>query len=295
MLALRACPINCLFLSWLLLRLGLSSGEAQAKYSETVDPELVTSEGNAAVRFAVARVDGSPASTGYLYVSRDRVRYEIRLPTQYRGQGFDYARSEVLSANATSAFVNASFKAEFRFRDGQKWRFLHIRRTAVERGTKIQESDRLSAQDLADAFNGFDAILAQAEALRRPDGSAPTLTPNRTMPVAASLKVEAQPPGVDVYVDEKFRGRTSQQSGTLVVTDLTLGEHRVRLSLRGFKDSIQNVTVSAGDTGKVDADLVASGPKPLTESELQNLVANGVPKGRILALVAKYGVDFQLT
>jgi len=115
------------------------------------------------------------------------------------------------------------------------------------------------------------------------------------MPVAASLKVEAQPPGVDVYVDEKFRGRTSQQSGTLVVTDLTLGEHRVRLSLRGFKDSIQNVTVSAGDTGKVDADLVASGPKPLTESELQNLVANGVPKGRILALVAKYGVDFQLT
>jgi hypothetical protein len=287
--------IGCLFLLGLLLRLSLARGEAQARQLQPVDPELLTSEGTKVVRFAVAQVDEKPTSTGYLYISRDRVRYEINQPAQLRGQGFDYARSDITQAQTSVTGLSAIVKADFRFRDGHQWRFLHIRRSALAGGTKIHESDRLSAQDLTDAVTRFDSVLAQAQALSSPGDPSSTMAPDRPIAVTVNLKIQAQPPSVDVYVDEKFRGRTSQQLGTLVVTDLAPGEHRVRLSLKGFKDIIRSVLLSPGDTGKVEAKLATSGLKPLSESEIQSLLASGVPKARILALVAKYGVDFELT
>jgi hypothetical protein len=112
---------------------------------------------------------------------------------------------------------------------------------------------------------------------------------------SATLKVIAQPGGIQVYVDDKFKGSTSEKEGVLVVENLQAGSAKVRLSEKGFVDFTQNVTLVAGETAKLETNLAAEGPKPLGEPEIEEALKNGVPKTRIMGLVKQYGVDFALT
>src|SRR3954467_8956006 len=114
-------------------------------------------------------------------------------------------------------------------------------------------------------------------------------------PQTATLKVIAQPGGAQVYVDDKFKGSTSEKEGVLVVENLQPGSSKVRLSQKGFVDYTQSVTLTAGDTAKLETNLAAEGPKPLGEPEIEEALKNGVPKTRIMGLIKEYGVDFVLT
>jgi hypothetical protein len=114
-------------------------------------------------------------------------------------------------------------------------------------------------------------------------------------PKTSTLKVIAQPGGAQVYVDDKFKGSTSEKEGVLVVENLSPGSSKVRLSQKGFVDFIQNVTLTAGETAKLETNLAAEGPKPLGEPEIEEALKNGVPKTRIMGLIKEYGVDFTLT
>ncbi len=114
-------------------------------------------------------------------------------------------------------------------------------------------------------------------------------------PQTATLKITAQPGGIQVYVDDKFKGSTSEKEGVLVVENLPVGAAKVRLSEKGFVDYTQNVTLVAGETAKLDINLAAEGPKPLGEPEIEEALKNGVPKTRIMGLIKQYGVDFALT
>lgn len=114
-------------------------------------------------------------------------------------------------------------------------------------------------------------------------------------PKTATLKVTAQPGGVQVYVDDKFKGSTSEKEGVLVVENLPAGSAKVRLSEKGFVDFTQSVTLVAGETAKLESNLAAEGPKPLGEPEIEEALKNGVPKTRIMGLIKQYGVDFALT
>lgn len=114
-------------------------------------------------------------------------------------------------------------------------------------------------------------------------------------PRTATLKVIAQPGGVQVYVDDKFKGSTSEKEGVLVIENLSPGSSKVRLSQKGFVDSTQTVTLTAGETAKLETNLAAEGPKPLGEPEIEEALKNGVPKTRIMGLIKEYGVDFTLT
>jgi len=114
-------------------------------------------------------------------------------------------------------------------------------------------------------------------------------------PQTATLKVIAQPGGAQVYVDDKFKGSTSEKEGVLVVENLQPGSSKVRLSQKGFVDFTQNVTLTAGETAKLETNLAAEGPKPLGEPEIEEALKNGVPKTRIMGLIKEYGVDFALT
>jgi len=110
----------------------------------------------------------------------------------------------------------------------------------------------------------------------------------------ATLKITAQPGGAQVYVDDKFKGVTSEKEGLLVVENLQPGSVKVRLSQKGFVDFTQNVTLNGGEN-KLETNLAAEGPKPLGEPEIEEALKNGVPKTRIMGLVKQYGVDFVLT
>jgi len=86
--------------------------------------------------------------------------------------------------------------------------------------------------------------------------SAPTTMPARreptlvTVPAArpdiTSLEVYSQPPGALVYLDDEFLGRTDPQSGRLQKGVVAPGRHRVRFSLAGHVDLIQELEIRAG-------------------------------------------------
>jgi hypothetical protein len=114
-------------------------------------------------------------------------------------------------------------------------------------------------------------------------------------PQTATLKIAAQPGGTQVYVDDTFKGSTSEKEGVLVVEGLQPGSAKVRLSQKGFVDFTQNLTLVAGETAKLETNLAAEGPKPLGEPEIEEALKNGVPKTRIMGLIKQYGVDFALT
>lgn len=116
----------------------------------------------------------------------------------------------------------------------------------------------------------------------------------RMAPKTADLTVVTQPGQAQVYLDDEPRGVTSSE-GRLLLKNLSLGAHRLRLSLIGYKEWTQTVELAAGDTKEVEAQLQPSGPKPLTLGEVEEALKNGLPSARVTQLVKEFGVDFALT
>jgi hypothetical protein len=109
------------------------------------------------------------------------------------------------------------------------------------------------------------------------------------------LSVETRPGNVQVYLDDAFKGLTSDREGRLRIEDLAPGAHRVRMNVIGYKEAAQTVELKAGETATVEAKLEPAGPKPLELGEIEEALANGVPPKGITKLVNQYGVDFALT
>lgn len=110
----------------------------------------------------------------------------------------------------------------------------------------------------------------------------------------ASLHLTTHPGGAGAYVDDVFRGATSE-SGSLLIEGLAPGVRRLRLSREGHKQSEQVVTVGAGTITPVEVALERAGPKPLTAGDVEEALRNGVSNARLRAMVREYGVDFDLT
>ena len=68
------------------------------------------------------------------------------------------------------------------------------------------------------------------------------------------LVIESRPGQSQVYVDDEPVGSTSQQ-GRLKLTRLAAGDHRVRISLSGYQDHEETVTLTAGEVTTVAATL----------------------------------------
>ena len=111
---------------------------------------------------------------------------------------------------------------------------------------------------------------------------------------AAGLILLTQPGQVQVYLDDEPRGVTSPE-GRLVLKDLKPGSYRLRLSLAGYKEWSQALTLAAGDAKQTEAKLEPAGPKPLTIADLEQALTGGLSKARVAALVKEFGVDFALT
>jgi PEGA domain len=110
-----------------------------------------------------------------------------------------------------------------------------------------------------------------------------------------TLMLSTEPAGAQVYLDDQFKGITSEQEGKLVVGNVPAGTHRLGVSQAGHKDWAQSITVSPGEELNVQAKLVSAGPAPLTLKEVEDALSNGVSKGRVTTLVNQYGVNFVLT
>ena len=114
-------------------------------------------------------------------------------------------------------------------------------------------------------------------------------------PKFASLRVSTHPGGVQVYLDNKPKGTTSEQEGELVLENLPPGSYKVRLSLPGYKDWTDERTLVAGETLNLEAKLTPAGPKPLSADEVEEALRNGISNKRVMGFVRQFGVDFALT
>jgi len=101
----------------------------------------------------------------------------------------------------------------------------------------------------------------------------------------ATLLLGSTPGEVQVYVDDEFVGKTNTE-GRLKVSNLAVGEHRVRLSLDGYRDREEKMSLAEGTTtyrtdlealkpgatAPVAAVKVAKEPMKAAEPELAGVV-----------------------
>ena len=128
-----------------------------------------------------------------------------------------------------------------------------------------------------------------------------TLQPDSTVNLVARMSLKTadltiltQPGQAQVYLDDEPRGVTSAE-GRLLLRNLSLGAHRLRFALTGFKELTQTVELAAGETKQVEAKLQPAGFKPLGLAEVEDALKNGLPNARVTQLVKQFGVDFAVT
>jgi len=149
-------------------------------------------------------------------------------------------------------------------------------------------ANKLTKQDVVDLLTG-DVPSAEVAAAARKAGIGFPVTPDvereiraaggtddliRTLrsispvapptPQAASpaiLAIASNPGQSQVYIDDEPVGSTSQ-AGRLRLSHLTAGQHRVRISLNGYQDHEETVTLAEGQVSTVAATLQPSaGPQ----------------------------------
>jgi len=89
--------------------------------------------------------------------------------------------------------------------------------------------------------------------------SAPPTTAEVTTPAAArlgSLLINSEPRGALVFLDDESLGATDSTTGRLVKSGVVPGRHRVRVSMAGRQDFVQEVEVGQGGLTSLQATLL---------------------------------------
>ena len=117
----------------------------------------------------------------------------------------------------------------------------------------------------------------------------------KLVPRVSQLLLQTQPGGVQVYLDDAFKGISSDPEGKLRIEGLPPGSYQLRLALLGYKQWKQQLTLTGGETLPVIAKLEPAGPKPLTFEEVEEALKNGISTKKVGEWVKQYGVNFALT
>jgi hypothetical protein len=231
--------------------------------------------------------------TGFLCFSRDRVRYDVKVPLDGTNLGFDHPRTDLITVEK---WANA-WGAKLRFRDGRNWHFLRVRESRIRHGTAgdVSKSEALDSAPLFEAANHFDQLVSELQKRSNPSPGDPRIsTPISTLAAeSATLTVLTHLANVRVYLDSQFKGATGSE-GRLVISQVSTGSHQLKLVSNGRDILTKDFSTSDGDTPTIDF-KEDSGLKPLTEAEIEELFVSGVPRVRIMALITQYGVAFGMT
>lgn len=138
-------------------------------------------------------------------------------------------------------------------------------------------------------LNSFSVEVPPASEL------APSPPPPPEAPKNAALSLLSQPGSVEVYLDDKRRGVTSAEGGKLVLEDLPPGSYKVRLSLAGYRDWAQSVTLAAGQNAELQAVMKVAGPGAFTLQDVVDMLRGEISPKRVATLMQQRGVDFALT
>jgi PEGA domain len=141
------------------------------------------------------------------------------------------------------------------------------------------------------------ALEAQGQATGPAVQPAPVESPKQQPPrerrVAPGMFNIASDPGdAQVYLNDQPRGMTSEEGRETV--SVAPGTYHVRVSLPGYKDFEQEITLASGKSAEITAKLEPVGPPPLTASDMAEMLQGKMSPKRIQALVQERGVDFAL-
>ncbi|HJJ38730.1 MAG TPA: PEGA domain-containing protein [Methanocorpusculum sp.] len=84
-----------------------------------------------------------------------------------------------------------------------------------------------------------------------------TLSP--ATPTTASLTVTSSPSGASVYVDNVYYGISP-----VTVSSLQVGSHSIKVSALGYQDSVNTISVSAGQSVSLPVTLIPTSPAPVS-------------------------------
>ena len=102
----------------------------------------------------------------------------------------------------------------------------------------------------------------------KPEPAPPTAPP--AAPALALLQIEGAPKGAKIYVDDEFRGQVSRE-GRLKIPGLSPEKHVLRVSAEGYKEKVETLELTTGETRTYTPNLVSAvqppaappAPKPL--------------------------------
>ena len=257
------------------------------QFSETLFKE------NDCVRFTVAHLHVNLLLLsvvncyGFLDITRDRIVYHsIDVP----GHSMSFTRAEISETKDWDNFAHFVIK-------GKNYNWLHVEPRVVDNRIQVNAVDNkgltYKASELLSFVTDFDSALNRLKAeLKAKEPPPPAPPPEPPKPKIARLTVNSQPGNVEVYLDGRYQGRTSER-GELVV-EAPPGDHELRLSLPNYKEWSQVVAFQAEYQSRRDITLESAGPKPLSEKDVEDALLNGLAKVRIITLVEKYGVSFSL-
>jgi hypothetical protein len=147
-----------------------------------------------------------------------------------------------------------------------------VAKAAQKSGISFQVTAAVAKQ-IRDAGGTEDLIRVLRTLAPRPP-AAPAGTPHNAPPASPPvLMIESSPGQSQVYLDDEPMGTTSQE-GRLKLTRLAAGDHRVRISLSGYQDYEETVTLAAGEVTTVAATLqkpsapATSFPTPSPQTEV---------------------------
>ncbi len=112
-------------------------------------------------------------------------------------------------------------------------------------------------------------------------------------PVIGRVIITTQPGGAQVYVDDIFKGASSERG--LLTVETSPGAHMVRVNHADYKEWSQSVYFANESGTPLNVTLARAGPEPLSEDEIEQGLAAGITPARMTDKVKELGVNFQLT
>lgn len=227
-------------------------GSASAPSSDDA-VELVTSGDHPVFRYPVAHQHAASACVGYLYFSRDSIRYEVLRPDSDKRHSFEQKRADLTLAGQWRFWGQPIDEAEFKFRDGSVFHFFRMRKAYVDSSTNTRPSwsDVLPHQELVDAALDFDGILDKIQAREaRLHPAAPPAAP----PVISMLDPVGAEAGkaLDVAAARiSLRGVASHASGIAAVSVNNVSAHLKVLAPSTVEFTLPDFAVNSGASAVV--------------------------------------------
>ena len=195
---------------------GIQAAPASASPAEP-EPQLGGDAQNPVLRFAVAHGHTMGFCVGYLYISRDKVRYQAVSPASDRGHSFEVSRSEVAGMGHWKLSFGFGFGpknwAALKLRSGTQYSFMLVLPKHVVSGGTGAREEALPYTDLVEGYNNFDDVVARTQArdarLRPPPAPAPPPTISLLEPAGVGEGRTLEAAGATFHV----HGIAAQSSG----------------------------------------------------------------------------------